>query len=118
MTCTYAMMSDCGTRGTTTRHVPGYRKESKQSVFRKEKRKKKWTGWKPKTDEQTNEFGKKVMEGGENKIEEDSAVVKKKLLRLPLVKWRITQKLKEKNFQSPPENVRFVRKLLQDARKR
>ena len=79
--------------------LPGARiQEEEQTVsFPKGKRKKKWTGWKPKTDEQTSEFGKKVMEGGEDKIEEDSAVVNK-TLRLPLVKWRITQKLKEENF--------------------
>ena len=35
------------------------------------KRKKKWTGWRPKTDEQKNDFKKKVMQNGEEKIDEN-----------------------------------------------
>ena len=37
----------------------------------KGKRKKKWTGWKPKTDEQTIEFRKRVMEKYDVKSDED-----------------------------------------------
>ena len=37
----------------------------------KGKRKKKWTGWKPKTDEHTIEFSKRVVEKYDDKSDED-----------------------------------------------
>ena len=45
--------------------------------FPKRKRTRKWTGWKPRTDEQKIEFKKKVMEDGEDGIDEDFATVQK-----------------------------------------
>ena len=50
--------------------------EEQTESFPERKRKKKWTGWKPKTDEQKKlNLRKKVTEGDEDKIEEDSAVI-------------------------------------------
>ena len=47
------------------------------------------------------------MDNGEDRIDENMGDNKEKLLRLPLVMWRTTRKLKEKNIQSTPENVRL-----------
>ena len=78
MTCTYAMMSDCGTRGTITDICQDTGRRANRKIFPERKRKKKWTGWKPKTGEQKKlNLRKKVMEGDEDKIEEDSAVIQK-----------------------------------------
>ena len=49
-------------------------------------------GWKPKTEAQKIEFMKKVMENEEHMIDEH-LVTKQELLKLPLVRWRIVQKL-------------------------
>ena len=59
MKCTSTMMWERGQHGTTAPLMPGYGTKDKQHILRgKGKRKKKWTGWKPKTDEQTIEFKK------------------------------------------------------------
>ena len=62
MKCASAKMSGRGQRGTTSPFMAGYRMKNKLKTFRKRKRKKKWRGLKPKTDEQNIEFRKKVME--------------------------------------------------------
>ena len=43
------------------------------------RRTKKWTGWRPRTDEQKIEFKKKVVENGEDKIDENCATIQKYL---------------------------------------
>ena len=48
----------CGQHGTTTPSVREYRRKNKQKIA-KGKRNKKWTGWTPKTEEQSVEFRKK-----------------------------------------------------------
>ena len=69
--------------------------EEQTESFPKGKRKrKKWTGWKPKTDEQKHEFRKNVMEIAMTRLTKIS--LNRKLLKLPLVKWRITRKRKAK----------------------
>ena len=70
------MMSNCGTRGTITRSIRGFRKESAEH-FAGRKRTKKWTGWRPRTDEQKIEFKKKVVENGEDRIDQNWATIQK-----------------------------------------
>ena len=41
------------------------------------KRKKKWTGWRPKTDEQTIEFQKELMRNRDEKLEENLGTIQK-----------------------------------------
>ena len=65
MTCLFPMMSACGTRGTIARCMPGYKNRKFQ----------KWTGWRPRTDEQKIEFEKKVTEEGEDKNDDDLVTI-------------------------------------------
>ena len=93
------MCNDVRTWATWDHH-PFYvriQEEERTESFSKGKRKKKWTGWRPKTDERNVEFRKNVMEGGEERLK-NIWLLFKKLLKLPLVKWRITLKLKEKKL--------------------
>ena len=60
--------------------LPDFCQDTRRRANRKfsEREEKKWTGWKPKKDKQkTLKLRKKVMEGDEDKIEEDSAVIRK-----------------------------------------
>ena len=77
--------------------------------FPKRKRKKKWTGLRTKTDEQKLDFKKKVVEGGEDKTQENLAVIQK-THEAAAGKVAHHTKAERENFT--------VRKLLQDARKR
>ena len=52
-------------------------KEELTKHFAKGKRKKKWTGWKPKTDEYTIEFSKRVVEKYDDKFDEDLVTFQK-----------------------------------------
>ena len=45
--------------------------DEKQTNFPKGKRKKKWTGWKPNTDEQTIELRKEMMDKNDDNSDED-----------------------------------------------
>ena len=71
--------------------------EAQSKSFSNGNRKKKWTGWKPRTDEQTVEFRKMVMEKNEI-ILKMTLLQYRRPLRLPPVRWRITRKQKEKTF--------------------
>ena len=102
MKCKFAMMKGRGQLGTTTPHMPGYWMKNKQKVsFLRGKRKKKWTGWKTKTDEQKIEFRKKVMEIGEDMIGEGVATIQRTF------EIASHQRRKGKIIQSTPENVRL-----------
>ena len=52
--------------------------EEQATHFAKGKRKKKWTGWKPKTDEQTMEFQNKVIEKNDD-TEYDLATIQRNI---------------------------------------
>ena len=52
-------------------------KKKQTQNFPKGKRKKKWTGWKPKIDEQTIEFRRDVMEKNDDKSDEDLVTFQK-----------------------------------------
>ena len=98
--------------------MPGYRMKDTQKVFPKGKRQKKWTGWKPKTDEQKIENRKKVMEKDDDRLTKIWLLFRK-LLRLPLLKWRITPQEKERNLCTERRRMSdYVRTLLRGARKR
>ena len=43
------------------------------------KRTKKWTGWRPRTDEEQIEFKKNVMENGEDRTDEHLAAIQKNI---------------------------------------
>ena len=105
---TSAMMSARGQRGTTTPYVPGYRMKNKQKKSLR-KGKKKWTGWKPKTDEQKHEFRKNVMEKYDDKVDEDLATMQKSV-EIAACKVAHNTKAERANL--------YKRKLLQDVRKR
>ena len=62
------MMSGRGQGGTTTPKNARILDEEQTESFPKGKRKKKWTGWKPKTDERKIGFRKKVMENGDDNM--------------------------------------------------
>ena len=51
--------------------------EQQADKFPNGRRKKKWTGWKPKKDAQKIDFRKKVIEKGNDKIDEDWASMQK-----------------------------------------
>ena len=70
--CTSATMSGRGQRGTTTLRVcqdTGRRTNKKLSESKEQK---KWTGWKPKNDEQKKRI-QEVMEKDDDKFDEDLA---------------------------------------------
>ena len=99
--------------------MPGYRKKSKQKVFRKERERRSGHDGNQRQVSKKTEFEKKVMEGDEDKIEEDSAVIFSKTIEAAAGKGCITQKLKEKTLYRVRRRMSdFVRRLLQDARKR
>ena len=79
----------------------------KPASFPKGKRKKKWTGWKPKTDEPKNEFEKKVMKGGEDRVDADLAIKQKTTETATCKVAPHTKAERETIFQSTPENVRL-----------
>ena len=59
------------------------------------------------------------MEGGEDKIEEDSAVIRKTIEAAAGKEARITQKLKEKTLHRVRRRMSdYMRRLLRDARTR
>ena len=93
------MCNDVGTWETWDHYsiFARIQEEEQTDSFRKGKRKKKWTGWKPKTDEQQIEFRKKVMEDGDDKIDEDLATIQKTLETAAGKVAHITLKPKEKN---------------------
>ena len=53
-------------------------KERKQKI-QKGRRTKKWTGWRPRTEEQKIEFKKKEMEDGEDSDDEDLVTIQRTL---------------------------------------
>ena len=57
------------------RYMPGYRKKSKQKVFQKERERRSGQDGNQRQMSKKTESEKKVMEGDEDKIEEDSAVI-------------------------------------------
>ena len=71
--------------------------EELTTIFAKGKIKKKWTGWRPKTDEQTQEFRKNVMEKNFD-TEDDIATTQK---NIETVAGEVAQII------SAPENVRL-----------
>ena len=71
-------MSGRGQRGTTTPIYARILDEEQTESFPKGQ--KKWTGWKPKKDEQKIEFRKKMMEVGEDMIDEGVASIQKTLV--------------------------------------
>ena len=73
MKCIFAIMLERGQRGTTTLKMPGYRKKRKLRVFQKEGQRR--SGQDGKQRQIKPEFQKKVMQGGEDKIDEDLATV-------------------------------------------
>ena len=64
-------------------HYPIYDRiqdEEQTKNFPKGMRMKKWTGWKPKADEQTIEFKRKVMEKNDDKSDEDLVTTQRTLV--------------------------------------
>ena len=71
MKFTSAMMSGRRQRGTTTPFWPVYAMKNEQEVFRKEREKRSGQDGNQKPTSNKNEFRKKVMERGNDKIDED-----------------------------------------------
>ena len=86
--------------------------------FPKGKRKKKWTGRKPKTDEQKIEFKKKVMEDGEDRNDEDLVKIQTTIETAAGKVAHHTKDEREKLRRARRRMSDYVRRLLQDARKR
>ena len=70
-------------------------------------RKKKSTGWRPRTDAQNFEFKKKVIENGEDKIDDHLATIQKAIEAAAGEVPHCTEAEGEKNTQGTPENVRL-----------
>ena len=92
--------------------------EEQTGSFPKKKKKKKWTGRKPKTDEQKTEFRKSVMEKGGDKIHEDLVTFQKTLEIAAGGVAHHTKAERETIYRVRRRVSDYVRKLLQDARKR
>ena len=104
------MMSNCATRGITT-PMRGHK-------ILERRRTKKWIGWRPRTDEQHIEFKKKVMENGEDGIDEDFTTIQKTIEIAAGAVTHHTKAEKEKLYKVRRGICDHVRKLLQDPRKR
>ena len=99
-----------GLHGTTTTFVLGYRKKSNQKTIAKGKRKKMWTGWKPKNDVHKFEFRRKVMEKDGDKFDEDLITFQKTVETAAGKVAHCTEAERENIFMSTPENVRLREK--------
>ena len=115
MKCTFAMMSERGQRGTTTLFFARRQEEEQIERFPKGNRKKKWTGWKPKTDEQRIEFRKKVMVYGDDKIDEDLTTIQKAVETAAGKVAHLSKADRETLYRVRRIMSDFVRKLLRDA---
>ena len=70
---TSTMMSNCGTRGTTTRSMRGYTKERVQNIVPKERGRRSGQDGGRGQKSKIFEVNKRVMENGEDKIDEHLA---------------------------------------------
>ena len=78
---------------------------------------KNWCGRQPKTEQHKIELMKNVMENDVRRVYENFTATQKRL-KLPLVKWRIKEKLREKILPRSPDDVRTRDERLRDVRKR
>ena len=77
--------------------------EEQTNNYTKGKRKKKWTAWKPKTDEQTMQFRKEEMEKNED-TEDDLAIIQR---NIETAAGQVAHQSRKRNIiMSTPDNVR------------
>ena len=115
-TCAHAMMSERGQRGTKEKQDT---RRSGNWKLAKNKEKEVEQDGKQKRDEQKLDSKKKVMEGGEDKIEEDLAAIQKTMEAAAGKSGAPHQSWKRKHLYRVRQKMSdYVRTLLQDARKR
>ena len=93
--------------------LPGYRMRNKQQNFPEGKRKK-WTGCKPKTDEQTIEFRRNVMEKGDDKSDEDLVAIQQ-TIEIAAADVAHHTKAERKKYRVRQIMLDYVRKPLRGA---
>ena len=74
---TPTMTSKYGTRGIIIRFCAVIQEDEVSNYFTARRRKKKWTGWRPKDDEAKIEFQKAVMRREDEKQEENLGTIEK-----------------------------------------
>ena len=80
-------------------------------------RRKKWTGWRPKTDEQKIEFQKEVMESRDEKLEENLGTIRKTLRDAAGKVAHSTKNERAKLSSNHQRLWEYVKRPLQDAQK-
>ena len=116
MKCTFAMMSGSRQRGTTTLYMPGYRKKNRQKVSLKERESRSGQDRNQRQTSKKNEF-KKVMEDGDDKIDEDSTTIQKAIETAAGKVVHHTHAEREKLYTVRRRMSDYVSKLLRDAKK-
>ena len=104
MKYTFTTQEDFGQLWTTTLSSREYKKKNTSKSFKK--RNKKWTGWKPTTEDQSMHFKKEVTKNAGNK-EENLSTVQKNIENAARKIRHRTKAQREKEIMNTPETVRL-----------